>query len=222
MMSMNRLKELRIKNGLTQAQLAERVGTTFQNIYKLEKENRSLNVLWINRLAKALNVSPAEVAGFDAPASLSEHATPSYVATPGASVAPPTADDVPYWGRALTTTEGDLLLGDTPDAETERPPCLRGDQKAYVLIMTGEVMAPRYHEGEALFVSPKESALPGKYVALTLKKRVTGARGVVIGRLIRKDRSLIILQQYGQKQQERRFIPQDVAAVEVIVNSGKV
>lgn len=44
--------------GLTQAQLAEKVGTSQQQIDKLEKNQRKLTREWIFRLAPALDIPP--------------------------------------------------------------------------------------------------------------------------------------------------------------------
>lgn len=53
----NRLKEIRTRKGLTQHQLASLVNTTAQQIGRLENGSRRLTIEWINRLAKALNIS---------------------------------------------------------------------------------------------------------------------------------------------------------------------
>ena len=50
----NRIRETRIRLGLTQAALAERVGASAQQISKLEKGERGLDLDWMRRLAVAL------------------------------------------------------------------------------------------------------------------------------------------------------------------------
>lgn len=52
----NNLKRLREKRGLTQTQLAEAMGTTINQITKLESGKRRLSDVWIARAAKALGV----------------------------------------------------------------------------------------------------------------------------------------------------------------------
>jgi len=61
-----RIRILRKENGLTQTELAEKVQTTKQNIYKYEKgiiTNIPLDK--IEALAEALNTTPAYIAGWD-------------------------------------------------------------------------------------------------------------------------------------------------------------
>ncbi len=54
-----RIRELRKTRGFTLQQLAERVGTTAQTIQRLETDNMSVSVDWLQRIAPALGVDPA-------------------------------------------------------------------------------------------------------------------------------------------------------------------
>ena len=53
-----RIRELRKARGLTLQQLAEIVGTTAQTIQRLETDNMSVSVDWLQRIAPALGVAP--------------------------------------------------------------------------------------------------------------------------------------------------------------------
>lgn len=57
----NRISQLRRAQGLTLQQLADRVGTTNQQISHLEKGRRKLTIDWIERLAAALACQPFEI-----------------------------------------------------------------------------------------------------------------------------------------------------------------
>jgi len=57
----NRISQLRRAQGLTLQHLAERVGTTNQQISHLEKGRRRLTVDWMERLATALACQPFEL-----------------------------------------------------------------------------------------------------------------------------------------------------------------
>ena len=57
------LYKIRKEKGLSQPELAERVGTTTQQISKLENGERKLAPEWIDRLSKALKCSKAELLG---------------------------------------------------------------------------------------------------------------------------------------------------------------
>lgn len=58
---MSRLREIREKQGLSQAELAERAGTSQSQIDRLEKGHRRLTVDWLNRLSQALRCTPTEI-----------------------------------------------------------------------------------------------------------------------------------------------------------------
>lgn len=58
---MNRIKEIRMDAGLTQEQLGERVNMSKANISKLEKSRRGLNLDTMRLIARALNVSVADL-----------------------------------------------------------------------------------------------------------------------------------------------------------------
>jgi transcriptional regulator with XRE-family HTH domain len=57
----NRIRELRERAGLSQAQLAELVGTTQAQIARLEKGERRLTVDWMARIARALMLRPSDL-----------------------------------------------------------------------------------------------------------------------------------------------------------------
>lgn len=56
-----RIKELRERRGLTQEQLAELIGTTKQQLGRLEKGTRPLSNEWIEKIAGTLEVRPGEL-----------------------------------------------------------------------------------------------------------------------------------------------------------------
>jgi transcriptional regulator with XRE-family HTH domain len=57
----NRIRELRERAGLSQAQLAELVGTTQAEISRLETGERRLTVDWMARIARALMLRPSDL-----------------------------------------------------------------------------------------------------------------------------------------------------------------
>lgn len=73
---MNRIREIRQKRGLSVAELASRVGTSQPQLTRLETGQRRLTEDWLRRLAKALDVEPAELIASVTIAELSEEAVP--------------------------------------------------------------------------------------------------------------------------------------------------
>ena len=53
-----RMRERRIMLGLTQQQVAERIGVTYQQAYKYEKGENRISVGCLHRIAQALGVGP--------------------------------------------------------------------------------------------------------------------------------------------------------------------
>lgn len=59
----NRIGELREAKGWSRPELGRRMGTSGQQVERLEKGWRKLSTQWIDRLAAALDVSPQELIG---------------------------------------------------------------------------------------------------------------------------------------------------------------
>lgn len=57
----NRIRELRLKRGLSQTVLGERVGLTQGQVGHLENGARNLTLEWMKRIARAMDVSVAEL-----------------------------------------------------------------------------------------------------------------------------------------------------------------
>lgn len=57
----NRIDEIRKQRKLTLEKLAEKCGTSLNQIYKLIRGERRLTLDWLNRIAKALNCSVADL-----------------------------------------------------------------------------------------------------------------------------------------------------------------
>lgn len=57
----NRIAEIRRAKDISQTELAERIGTTLSHIGKLERGDRRLNLDWLRKIAKALDVDLAEL-----------------------------------------------------------------------------------------------------------------------------------------------------------------
>lgn len=72
----NNIAQIRKAAGMSQTALAEAIGTTLNNLGKLERGDRRLNQDWINKIAVALGVEPGAVIGQQADV-LAEGAEPA-------------------------------------------------------------------------------------------------------------------------------------------------
>ena len=59
----DRLKKLRIRNALTQAELAEKAELTTAAVARIERNESEPHMTSIRKLAQALGVKPAELVG---------------------------------------------------------------------------------------------------------------------------------------------------------------
>lgn len=83
----NRIRELRKQRKLSMQVLADRIGTSNQQIYRLEKGLRQLTQKWMLRIASGMNVDPRELIS---PSNMSESVEEK---TPNSVPAPTDADD---------------------------------------------------------------------------------------------------------------------------------
>lgn len=60
-MSGNNIAAIRKKRGLSQTELADRIGTTLNMLGKLERGARTLDTRWLQRIGSALSVEPHEL-----------------------------------------------------------------------------------------------------------------------------------------------------------------
>jgi len=61
----NRIRELRKQRGITQVELAKKLGITQGGIQKLEVGSRNLDIEWMRKISKALDCQPYELLPLD-------------------------------------------------------------------------------------------------------------------------------------------------------------
>lgn len=89
--STNRIRELRELAGLSMDELAERLGTSRQQVSKHEHGQRRLTIQWLQRYAMALGVTPADIM-----------AAPD-LADPRSEVEPATIEGMQQLSRAIAS-----------------------------------------------------------------------------------------------------------------------
>jgi len=73
-MTQNRIRQLRRAKGLTVEDLAERLGISHGHLSRIERQARGLSIELAREVAKAMNVTVAEVLGIDIQANGQSHA----------------------------------------------------------------------------------------------------------------------------------------------------
>lgn len=160
---MNRIREIREAQGLTQEQLAERAGTTAATISRLETQTRQLTLDWMRRIAQALRVRPEVLIASAAlaqnesdvePYFSSDRAVPSLSGV-GVALYRVIHSPLPNLGIAA----GDVLLFETG---ASRPPPRTGD--VVLVRILGDYLVLRQFLEPGLLTTNQ----PGANVAFTL------------------------------------------------------
>lgn len=167
----NNLKIIRVMLNLSQPDLAQRMGTTKNQLAKLESGARRLAQDWIERAARATGLPPEFF--------VKEHVTYDEVLehmawTPTASYPAPAISDVgqrrtlsdqtpaggqrdlPNFGTAVGGggSDGDFRLNGEITERIARPPALVGRKKAFSLTMQNDSMHPLYKPGKNIYIDP--------------------------------------------------------------------
>lgn len=213
----NRIKELRRGQGLTLQRLADRIGTTPQQIHRLERGDRRLTTEWMERVASGLGIHPTELIADETDLAMRSGAgSPAASSDPGMRVreSPVHGDiDLPVFGTARGGSEA-LLLNDGEVVErVTRPSLLAGATQAYAVYMTGDSMEPRYQAPELLYVNPARPVTSDCYVVV---QKANGE--ALVRRFTRRNDRFVVLEQLNPRA-EIQIPPEEVTAIHRIVGS---
>lgn len=208
----NRIRELRLRQDLTLQRLADRIGTTPQQIHRLERGVRRLSTEWMERVASGLGVHPTELIANEADLAMRSGAgdgagirvreLPAYGAI-----------DLPVYGTAVGGSDT-LLFNDGEVTERlARPALLAGAVQAYAVYMTGDSMEPRYRALELLYVNPARPVTAGCYAVV---QKANGE--ALVKRFRSRDDHAVVLEQLNPDS-EIRIPAEDVTAIHRIVGS---
>lgn len=122
------------------------------------------------------------------------------VQQPGDSGLPPRSampSDVPVLGTAAGSLQGAFQLhAGEPIDHVRRPPGVATAVDIYAIYVVGDSMAPRFEDGELVYVSGRRPARAGDYVIVQI-----GAEGADVEayckRLLRRDSDRLVLEQYN-------------------------
>ena len=204
-MNDNRIAVLRRTAGLSQEQLAERLGTGRSQIVKLERGERRLTVDWMVRIGRALGCDPAMLMPAAGPAAVSA------VAGPGAPSMP---RDLPVVGAARGGTDALFLDQGHPLERVERPPGLAGVGNAFAVYAVGDSMEPKYRSGDLLFVNPNLPPVRDGFVVVEL-----GDQEAYVKQFVRRSGGEVILREFCPAQREFAVPAARIKAIYRVVGS---
>lgn len=167
------IKNLRIKAGLTQAELADRIGVTRATVTQWEREWSQPRMGAIKKLADVFGVSVSQMVSDNDPSH------PSNVQ--GMAMGP-----VPLLGSVHAGKPQDP---DTYDGETVKIPqfLIDSDPECYALEAEGDCMNKVYPEGCTIAVSPNKEPMNGSVAVVSID-----GREAVMRRMYRTPNTLVL------------------------------
>ena len=223
----NRIHELRKGAGLSMQALAERAGTSRQQIHKLEHGERRLTEVWLRRLAMALACRPVDILGDWAEAAVGAPAQGQATsARDGGPFALERAgarplevdrrDQIPVYASAQGGPEGTLLTYD-PIEFVDRPEPLFGVRGAFAMYVVNDSMEPKYVQGALLLIHPSRPVRRGDFV-LIVKRSQGDEHSAMVKQLVRMEPERLVLRQFNPDSEFA--IPRDsVAGLHLVVGS---
>lgn len=213
---MTKLREYRKQANLTQAELADRAGTTAPQINRLETGARRMTIEWAEKLAPVLNIDPQELL-FDRPSkvqppkqavqSSSQKSTEQGVREFSPAAFAPIDRltmplDVPVLGVAVGGNGGDFRMNGEVIDYARRPPGLAKTTNAFALYVENFSMSPRFEQGELIYINPHRPPMIGDYVVIELLQKANGDNGDgYIKRLVKKTATKTVVEQFNPPKQ---------------------
>lgn len=105
--------------------------------------------------------------------------------------------DLPVFGVALGGMEGDFNFNGMVVDYVRRPPSLMKIKNAFGVYVSGDSMAPRFENGDLVFVHPGRPPKPGNDVIVELHGEHGAPGPCYIKRLVRRPPDRIILAQFN-------------------------
>lgn len=189
----NIVKDLREKHGLSQSELARRVGVTPQAIQQLE-DGKVRNPRYLLPLAEVLGVPPA---GLGEEAAARKGATTE---SPQIHAVTFGSKDLPVYASAQGGREGSMVVSYDPIEWRERPSILERVPDAFAMYVVNDSMEPRYRQGDLLLVHPRRPVRPGNDV-LCVKISENREHLAMIKKLVRMNSKEVVLLQHNPRKE---------------------
>lgn len=192
----DRLRQAIKQSGLSEAEVARRVGISQQAVNSLVR-GRSTETAHIVKLADVLQVNVVWLdkgQGQMRDVNIRQGANPEPVVV-GASM----PKDVPVLGTAIGGAEGDFQLntGEIMDF-VRRPPGLLGNKGIFAVYLNGDSMEPWRVQGDPIYCDPHRRPRPGQHVLVEMLPLQEGEPGpAYVKKLVAETPTQIRLAQYN-------------------------
>lgn len=131
------------------------------------------------------------------------------------------AEYIPLYGHAVGGVDGEFILNGNVLDQILAPPGLSPARGAYAVTCQGDSMAPRYFDGETIYVDPQKRVRRGDFVVAQIQNPNEGSPPLAyIKRFVRHNDKELVLEQYNPPK-EISFPHQAVVSVHYIVLGGQ-
>ncbi len=200
----NRIKEMRLRRGMSLSELSELTGLTRSELHKLEKGVRRIRTDHLPPLSKSLKCAPEELLNPELAEQLIGDRM-RYAGTVDATKGdgPTAVADLPVFG-AMESDSRFIIDEAAPQAYVQRMPHLFNVKTAFAVYMPDTSMEPRVPTGSLVYINPILPARPGdlavirwnngaaKIVMLTMDKK-----NGLVGIQENTDEEIILEQEQG-------------------------
>lgn len=218
----NRIKEWRLRRGLSMQALAERVGTSRQQIHKLERGERRLTEDWMRRVAGILECEPADLMSQSVNVRNGRAMQSLGEAPAGATMGnlQPVSfdrdDPIPVYASAQGGPDGTLLAYE-PIEFVDRPEPLFGVRNAFAMYVVSDSMEPKYSQGALLLIHPGRPVRQNDYV-LIVKQAEDGEHSAMVKQLVRMENDRLVVRQLNPPR-EFEIDRQTISSVSLVIGS---
>lgn len=126
---------------------------------------------------------------------------------------------LPVFGLAAGAPLGNHTMSNDPVEYVPAPPALQSVRDAYVLIVTGDSMEPRYFAGEPIFIHPHRPIRKGDHVAI--QEEVDGGISVSVKIFDRQTDEHLVTRQYNPPA-EVKFLRKRIQAVHRVLTPNEL
>ncbi len=225
-----RLRETRENAGYAFAKEAARAFGWNENTYSShENGNRGVSATAAKKYAAAYGVSlDWLLEGKGESRKRTRHGSaqstsPTLPASPNATIGEAiefTGQKIPVYGRAVGGVNGEFEWNGEVFDYVICPPTLSEVSNAYAVYVAGDSMAPRYEEGEVIYINPRRNPKRGDYVVAQIQVDEHGPPHAFVKRLVRWSTAALVLQQFNPPK-EMEFDGHQVVSVHVVVLGGE-
>lgn len=218
-----RIKRARKEARLTQDQIAEQLDITKGAVSQWESGKTTPRNDLLRKFARITNKPLDWLMGFNSAAGFwdVDEASP-----PFGKVAPAGESLISVYDYKAFGDNSEALLGEEPLFMAACPPPLQGVKGIYAIVVSSGSMAPRYEEGEVIFVDPTRHVRPDDYIVVRLRHGggnadKDGPAQFVIGRLVHTDSEQVAVRQLNPDMV--LYYPADqVSALELVVIASAI